>query len=175
MSERKKRKVRKVSGTLKYIGDETIVCFVSQNGVMQTCLKLIKDIIIGEGYKKSTLFQNETALDLDEYECKKQSDSTRDDTVDFVVGLEKDYLLLVEAKFKVVNVKNIRNLSDKIKHSRQLLQSEDTFVHVVESVVVLLSDDNFQQQSNRLRRMMIPKYREIMPMKVEAFYSTYFH
>lgn len=68
-------------------------------------------------------------------------------------------LSLIWMNMKVVNVKNIRNLSDKIKHSRQLLQS----------------DDNFQQQSNRLRRMMIPKCREIMPMKVEAFYSTYFH
>lgn len=84
-------------------------------------------------------------------------------------------LSLIWMNMKVVNVKNIRNLSDKIKHSRQLLQSEDTFVHVVESVFVLLSDDNFQQRSNRLRRVMIPKYREIMPMKVEAFYSTYFH
>ena len=41
-------------------------------------------------------------------------------------------------------------------------------------VVVLLGNDKFQQNSNRLRRMLIPRSMNVKPLRVSDFYVEYF-
>ena len=173
MLEGKKCK-KKVSQEIRYAGNDIIDSFVSENKEMRSSLEKIKNILCHEGYGGQSRFKNETALNLDKYELLRLKGKVRDNTVDFVVGLRKNWLLLVEAKFRVKNVENIRNLPDKISHSKELLQAENTFVHALRTVVVLLPEFRFQQQSNMLQKLMISRYRQIRPMTVSKFYQEYF-
>ena len=93
-----------------------------------------------EGYKgRACPFKDEMALDLDNVEkLLKQGKSgvNQDETVDFVVCLEKDLLLLVEAKLSVDDAASIstNEICGKIRHSRDMLQACDNFVHFEKTV-----------------------------------------
>ena len=96
--------------------------------MMKNSIEQILAILQREHYsEKTSPFTSEVALNLDEYELKCTKGKTkRDNTVDFVVCLDKNKLLLVEAKLNVVNVENIRNIFDKISHSKDLLNVQPT-------------------------------------------------
>lgn len=115
-----------------------------------------RHILREEHYKGNCPFTNEVALNLDKVEIQlKKGIASRKETVDFVVGLEKKWLLLVEAKFDADNVENItKSIKGKITHSKQLLQT-DNFVHLEKSIIVLLSNVGFEVKSNKLRRLLM--------------------
>lgn len=158
-----------------YRGNDSIERFASGNEGLKACLEPVRTILIAEGYEAKCEFSDELALNLDKYEEAICKGLKRSPTVDFVLGLEREWLLLVEAKFRVSKMENIRrDLPDKIAHSKAILQSQDTFVHCMEAVVVLLKDKDFQQRSNRLRKLLMPRCRQVRPMTVGTLYETYF-
>lgn len=99
-----------------YRGEKAIRNFVAGNSIMINCLDFIQTILKNEKYKeKQCPFDQEIALNLDKVEILAKKGTLRDKTVDFVVCLEKDWLLLVEAKLEVENVANIaKTIQDKI-------------------------------------------------------------
>ena len=108
-------------------------------------------------------------------EISLKKGTLRDKTVDFVVGLDQDWLLLVEAKLKVDNVENItKSIFGKIRHSMDILKSNLNYIHSESVVIILLKDQNFQQQSNRLRKLLLARTPDIKPLRVCDFYKNYF-
>lgn len=161
-----------------YKSDEAIRNFVADDHIMSQCLEYIRDILRSENHRgKYCPFNEEIALNLDKVEIlqKQKSGAERESTVDFVVCLENDWLLLVEAKLDVDNVDNIRkDIYDKIAHSKMMLQSCDNYCHMEDVVVVLLKDKDFQERYNRLRRQLIAKNFNVKPFRVCDFYNEYF-
>ena len=159
-----------------YRGEKAIRNFVAGNSIMINCLDFIQTILKNEKYKeKQCPFDQEIALNLDKVEILAKKGTLRDKTVDFVVCLEKDWLLLVEAKLEVENVANIgKTIQDKIEHSKVLLRLCDNYIHSEESVVVLLNNKHYQEQSNKLRKLLIAKNVNIKPYRVCDFYKEYF-
>lgn len=160
----------------KYKNELSIRNFVSGNRIMEASIDYIKCILQNEGYKnKKDIFTNEIALNLDMVEISLKKGTLRDKTVDFVVGLDQDWLLLVEAKLKVDNVENItKSIFDKIRHSMDILKSNLNYIHSESVVIILLKDQNFQQQSNRLRKLLLARTPDIKPLRVCDFYKNYF-
>lgn len=160
----------------KYKDELSIRNFVAGNGIMEASIDYIKCILQNEGYKnKKKFFKNEIALNLDKVEILQKKGTLRDKTVDFVVGLDKDWLLLVEAKLDVDNVENITKcIFDKILHSKNILKSNINYIHSESIVIILLKDQNFQQQSNRLRKLLLAHTPNIKPLRVCDFYENYF-
>lgn len=159
-----------------YRGEKAIRNFVAGNSIMINCLDFIQTILKNEKYKeKKCPFDQEIALNLDKVEILVKKGTLRDKTVDFVVCLEQNWLLLVEAKLEVENVANIaKTIQDKIEHSKVLLRSCDNYIHSGESVIVLLNNKYYQEQSNKLRRLLIAKNINIKPYRVCDFYKEYF-
>lgn len=164
------------TGLRKYKDESVIRNFASGIDQMEKSINYIKCILQQEGYKnKKCPFDQEVALNLDQVEILSRKGTLRDKTVDFVVGLEKDWLLLVEAKLDVENVENItKNIHEKIKHSLDILKSNINYIHAEDLVIVLLKDQNFQQQSNRLRRLLLARTSNIRPLRVCDFHKDYF-
>lgn len=50
----------------------------------------------------------------------------------------------------------------------------DNYIHSEESVIVLLNNKYYQEQSNKLRRLLIAKNINIKPYRVCDFYKEYF-
>lgn len=171
-----KKKCEKNPSEHHFKGNDGILRFASGEPLMAECIEMISDILKAENYEEKTCpFDKEMALNLDRVEIKKKKGSSRDKTVDFVVCLEKDWLLLVEAKLDVDNVANIaKSIIKKIEYSKLLLQSCGNFCHTEEEKVVLLKNRNYQQQSNKLRKLLIAKDRQIIPYRVCDFYERYF-
>ena len=95
-----------------YRGEKAIRNFVAGNSIMINCLDFIQTILKNEKYKeKKCPFDQEIALNLDKVEILVKKGTLRDKTVDFVVCLEQNWLLLVEAKLEVENVANIQKLA----------------------------------------------------------------
>lgn len=67
-----------------------------------------------------------------------------------------------------------KTIQDKIEHSKVLLRSCDNYIHSEESVIVLLNNKYYQEQSNKLRRLLIAKNINIKPYRVCDFYKEYF-
>lgn len=171
-----KRKNDKVVVKRLYRGEKAIRDFAAGNSIMTKCLDFIQNILRNEKYReKQCPFDQEIALNLDKVEILTKKGTLRDKTVDFVVCLEKDWLLLVEAKLEVENVTNIaKTIQDKIEYSKVLLHSCDNYIHSEESVIVLLNNKNYQEQSNKLRKLLIAKNINIKPYRVCDFYNEYF-
>lgn len=171
-----KKKCEKNPSGHRFKGNEGILRFVSGEPIMTQCIETINSILKAENYDEKTCpFDKEVALNLDRVEIKKKKGASRDKTVDFVVCLEKDWLLLVEAKLDVDNVANIhKSILRKIEYSKRLLQSCENFCHTEEEKIVLLKNQNYQQQSNKLRKLLIAKDRLIIPYRVCDFYERYF-
>lgn len=160
----------------KYKDELSIRNFVAGNSIMEANIDYIKCILRNEGYKsKKNFFKNEIALNLDKVEILQKKGTLRGKTVDFVVGLDKDWLLLVEAKLDVDNVENImKGIFDKILHSMNILKSNINYVHSESIVIILLKDQNFQQQSSRFRKLLLARTSNIKPLRVCDFYEDYF-
>ena len=94
--------------------------------------------------------------------------------VDLVVCLEQDWLLLVEVKLGVETVENIsKGIKGKIKHSKEMLLSCENFVHCEETTAILLNNNKFQQQANKLKRLLA-NAPHIKIYTVSSFYNEYF-
>lgn len=176
-----KAKTEKGKSVVKHVyrSDAAIRGFVRGDACMEKSLDKVVRILRREDYKgEACPFADEMALDLDNVERllkKGRSGVNPDKTVDFVVCLEKDWLLLVEAKFGVdIVTKNLKDICDKIRHSRDKLKSCDNFVHFENAVVVLLADKNYQQNYRRLRNLLMSRNPEVEPMNVAKLYSEYF-
>jgi len=90
--------------------------------------KLVNIILIKEG-AHNTAFTTEKGIDLDQYEVDKNKGGNRDNTMDFCIGLRSMEMLLVEAKLRVKDPRNLKKaeLASKIRHSKELLvESERT-------------------------------------------------
>ena len=90
--------------------------------------KLVRVILDNEG-ARNTPFTTEKGIDLDQYEVEKSRGGNRDNTMDFCIGLTTRELLLVEAKLRVKDPRNLKKteLESKIRHSKELLvESERT-------------------------------------------------
>lgn len=157
-----------------YRGNEGITSYATGDACMKECLELIADILRNEGYiGKEQPFVKEKALNLDKVEILYRK-ARREKTVDFVVCLEKNWLLLVEAKFDVDKVDNIADdIKDKIRHSKEILQSNVNFVHCEGKTIVLLKNDHFHERSNRLKKRLNAN-PDISPARVCDFYKNYF-
>lgn len=169
-----KNKTNRVSLQHSYKGEAAITNFVAGNSVMEKCLQLIKVILKEENYKEKVCpFQKELALNLDKVEIL-QKKSSPDKTVDLVVCLEQDWLLLVEVKLGVETVENIsKGIKGKIKHSKEILLSCENFVHCEETTAILLNNNRFQQQANKLKRLLAND-PHIKIYTVSSFYNEYF-
>lgn len=177
-----KAKTEKGKSVVKHVyrSDAAIRGFVRGDACMEKSLDKLVRILRREDYKgRACPFKDEMALDLDNVEkLLKQGKSgvKQGETVDFVVCLEKDWLLLVEAKFGVdIVTKNLKgDICDKLRCSRDMLKSCDNFVHFENTVIVLLADKNYQQNYRRLRNLLMPRNPEVEPMNVAKLYSEYF-
>lgn len=160
----------------KYKDESSIRNYVSGNKILESSIDYIKNILVEEGYKnKKNPFHKEIALNLDKVEILYKKGTYRKKTVDFVVGLDNNSLLLVEAKLNVDNVENIsKSIFDKISNSMTILKSNANYVQSESFVIILLKDQNFQQQSNRLRKLLVARNKDIKPSRVCDFYEDYF-
>ena len=163
-------------------GNSLIEAFASKDkkGIYPKCLQLISEIIKTEGYDRNTSFSSEKALNLDKVE-RLRGNVENDNTVDFVVALLPCELLLVEAKYRISNARNLLpKLADKISHSEALLHSCDNAARISGRVVLLFPNKNFEVNIRELRRRIneeksgVIKSHEIRALRTEDFYSKYF-
>lgn len=161
---------------VKYLDNNAINDYVLGNRIMEKSVKSIKEILRNEKCRDKHKFSDEMALDLDQVEVEtKRGTSDRNNTIDFVVGLENKQLLLVEAKFEVQNVSNIvSDFMDKLIHSKRILTNNPNIRSIYKKEIILLSKKNFQQNYNRLRTMLASKSRTTEPQTVSIFYNTFF-
>lgn len=129
-------------------------------------------LLLREGARDCSQFNKELALDLDDVE-KKQGLEQMDRTVDFVVGCVKNTLLMVEAKFRVKDARNLSKteLEKKIRHSRNLLSCEHYTVYG--STILLFNSDRFEQNKNTVFRLF-SNTNKMVPLTVEGFYKRVF-
>lgn len=163
----------------KYVSPECIVNFAKgftgQIKNAQECVQPMRDLLKKDHLKGNNPFTNEVALDLDQLEGNRvQGITTKMETVDYIVGLGKDWLLLVEAKLDADKPDHFcKGLKDKRTHSRDLITSSDYVVQIENEYVILLKEKNFEQNKNRLRTLSndLP---HLKPMRVIDFFNEYF-
>lgn len=119
----------------------------------------------------------EKAVNLDDFEIKssRKSGASQSCTVDCVVGLENNCLLMVEMKFRVktLNMKKIaRNVQDKRASSRVKLDGWEDYT-CLNKIVVLLNDDKFESQRNCLYRALGMNL-DYEILRISEFYNKYF-
>lgn len=159
--------------------NDVIASYASEDKEMNQCLYKVIEILKQEHYKeKNSPFTDEIALNLDEVEILKKKGvrgSRRMNTVDMVVGLYKNRLLLVEIKLYCKSVDDIaKDIHDKISYSRELLMSNPAFVLFENKIAVLLKNERFEQNKRRLKNLVMAKNKDIEPYMVSGFYSEYF-
>ena len=164
----------------RFLSNETIHRFAKQDkcSVMQNYLQLISDMLRCEHYRgKNMPFTTEQGIYLDgvEIELAKRNKANRKRTVDFLIGTDKDWILLTEAKFDVKNPREmeVSELKEKIVHSKELVSNSEMFTHIEPNVIVLLKDDNFQQLYRELKNKVSNSLR-VIPMNVCQFYQSVF-
>ena len=162
---------------VRHYSDDSVITFAMEMG-MTPYVNLLKTILKNEYMKnKECPFVEEKAIALDEYEkvnAKKEKRQQRP-TVDCVIGLEHNQLLMVEMKFNATS-RNKKNLANDVmlKHESScgILRCSSNYV-CLNKMVVLLSDKNFDTQKNKLHRSLAnnPNY-EIL--RTSEFYNRYF-
>lgn len=135
-------------------------------------------MILHKDYKKlkCTQFEDKYAWDADAYEIALKKGSDRSETVDFVVGLFNNQLLMVEAKLEVENVDNLKGeIEKKINHTKGYLVSSSNFNSCACPSVVLFGNKkkNIQRNINKFRKLRNNK-TDIVPMSLDDFYTRYF-
>ena len=134
------------------------------------------ETILHKDYKKlsCTEFSDKYAWDADAYEIACKKGTKRDETVDFVVGLENGQLLMVEAKLDVENVTNLKGeVERKISHTKSILVTSLHFKSCATPSVVLFGGKNLERNIRRYRNMRNNK-TDIVPMSLSDFYKRYF-
>jgi hypothetical protein len=159
---------------LKYRGAAPLQQFVQGNPTMLESIQQIAEILHNEHCTDAHSFTDQIALNLDAVESRLTKGYNQEKTVDFVVCLEKNRLLLVEAKFDVKTVKNIADaIADKIRHSKDLLIAQGAVV-IDSTTIVLLNCKQFEQRRNKLQRLLLANTAMIKSMRVADFYHEYF-
>lgn len=163
-----------------FLSNKTIQCFASQDvcAMMPRFLKPIADLLRQEHYKRKFMpFTTELGLYLDgvEIELAKRNKVNRKRTVDFLIGTDKDWILLTEAKFEVYNPRemDVSELKEKITHSKELVSNSKMLVHIEQDIIVLLKDENFEQLKRELKNK-VSNSLKIVPMNVGQFYQSVF-
>lgn len=143
------------------------------------CIESISRILADEGYRRNHGFNEETALDLDAVEIRSHNNE-RDMTFDFVVAIQRDKLLLTEAKLRITDMtKNtVSNIIEKVDHSKDILVSCPNFnspYKVHDKMVVLIPDAKFQTNRNKFHRFMQEKRSKLKidTFTVSDFYSNF--
>lgn len=67
-----------------------------------------------------------------------------------------------------------RDICAKIDYSKTLLTSNTKFIAIEEKVPVILRNEQFEQNKNKLKRQLIAKNKDVEPYKVCDFYNKYF-
>lgn len=163
----------------KYVSAECITNFAKgfagQIPNAQRCVLLLAELLKKDHFKGKMLFTKEVALDLDKLEENRvKGHSSKSETVDYIVGLEKNWLLLVEAKLDANSPDHFApGLNGKRTHSRTLITMSDFDVHIENAYVILMKDNKFEQNKERLRNRAngLP---HLKPMRVMDFYNEYF-
>ena len=157
----------------KYKDSSSLLQYVDSDSQKKKCIVDIHSKLIDEHYRGPRLFNDEVCLDLDKYE-KLIHSKRQNPSVDFLVALENDWLLLVEAKLKVESItsKFAKEITEKYDKSRQLIRC-DSYVHEISCLPILLHDRNFHQ--NRRELMSYLKGNPVYaPMRVADFTEKYF-
>ena len=173
-----KKKKEQVVESPHFISNSCIESF-AKVAKMDSFLDEIRNILNDEKCSsKEICFTKEKAIQLDAYERSyaKSNKIQQSPTVDCVVGLGKNVLLMVEMKFQVVTTKNMKNAANDIKYkansSACKLRCSSDFCNL-NRVVILLSDKNFEVQKNTLKKMLLmDKKYEVL--NVSNFYKEYF-
>ena len=143
------------------------------------CIEKVSAILANEGFRRTALFAKETALNLDAVERRSNVDE-RDRTFDFVIAVEKDKLLLTEAKLRISEMTSntVSNVIGKVAHSKDILVSCPGFnfpFKLHEKMVVLIPDANFHSNRNKFHRYMQEKSSrmKITVFRVSDYYDTF--
>ena len=162
---------------IRYLGNSCIEGY-AMGKHMSSNVQLIKDILRKENSSMNRCpFGEEKAINLDDFENSnaKKRGTSQSCTVDCVVGLETNYLLMVEMKFKVktVNMNNIaKNVRKKEMSSRAMLGGWLEYT-CLGKMIVLLGDEKFESQKNSLYKAL-GMNRKFEILKVSDFYQKYF-
>lgn len=172
-----KKKQTKCRGDIrfpKYQSDAELDRYTCSDPQMTASCVLIKDALIREGYSGPQDFSSQRVLDLDKYEVLTCG-ALQEKTVDFVLGCENMVLLLCEAKFRVLSVERfVKELPAKIRHSKGILCSNNSFVSAFPVTVVLLPDKNFYQNERKFNNLFSNNLKMAKVMTVRDFYRNIF-
>lgn len=153
--------------------------FCAGHNPFPSCIEKISTILVNEGLRRDVWFNEETALDLDAVEIRSNNNN-RDKTFDFVVAIQRDRLLLIEAKLRITEMtKNtVSNVIDKVDHSKDILVSCPNFnspFKFHDKMVVLIPDAKFQTNRNKFHRFMKEKISKLTidTFTVSDFYNTF--
>lgn len=177
--QNKSKSTKEMKAVHKYVSPECITNFAKgftgkvKNA--QKCVQPMCDLLRKDHLKGKNPFIDEVALDLDKLEENRvKGITTRKETVDYIVGLEKDWILLVEAKLDADTPDHFAaGLNNKRIHSRELIMLSDYDVHVENAYIILLKDNKFEQNKERLRNKANGA-PNLKPMRVMDFYEEYF-
>ena len=139
----------------------------------------IAEILTKEHCRDNSSFSQEKALYLEEVETEMARTDRRSklSIVDFSIGLTKGKsrkIRLVEAKFNVMDLKNIESTDvfAKVKHSIDILR--DSGISIESGAIVLINKSPFVQQQRRWLEQRILARGHYQVKTVEEFYQQYF-
>ena len=164
----------------RFISNVTIQNFASQDvySIMKDSLKPIAKMLRKEHYKLNYMpFTTEMGIYVDdvERELAKRNKTNCKRTVDFLIGTDKDWILLTEAKFDVKKPgeMDVSELKEKITHSKDLVSNSEMLTHIESNIIVLLKDDNIEQLKRELMNK-VSSSLNVVPMNVGQFYQDVF-
>lgn len=101
--------------------------------------KLIDTVLKNEG-ARTTPFNTEICIDLDQFEIDLNRGQDRDKTMDLMIGLTSKQMLLVEAKLNVKSPNNLgkKELVEKIRHTKEILVEQE--LSIAKEKVFLFND-----------------------------------
>lgn len=176
----KKRTKTSVSDRI-FVGNDVIRNFAQNSTILLSCLCNLSEILEEEHCpsKRVPFCNGELAINFDKYEAQlaKSKKSSREPTVDCIIGLQHNWLLLVEIKYdvKTKTMDTIaKNIKEKRNYSRNVLKSYDGF-HCEGKMVILLNDDQFEIKKRKLLSCLNNKVNEYKVMTVSGFYDSYFN
>lgn len=135
-------------------------------------IALLSTLLKEEGSKKN-FFTDELVLNLDTVEILiKRSCGSREETMDFCMGLSSNQMLLVELKLRVLEPKNLKrkDLENKIRYSKCLLGEE---ISVSREKVFLFNDKVIEVARRNLSRLF-NNNPNLKVYTVEEFRKLYF-
>lgn len=183
MSSRKTRKTKEIVNFPNRVfnGNTVIENLAETFGAFKPCLNNLYNILKDEHCptNKIPFCNGELAINLDMYESQraKLQKNSRNATADCIIGLQYNWLLLVEIKYEVKTIvmdtlsKNIR---EKREYSRNILNSYEGF-HCEKKMIILLNDNNFEIKKTRLLRCLGNKVSDYKVMTISKFYEVYFN